>query len=83
MSIISVLKDIDTNIINMPFNASNPDDGLKYLKSNFFRMKHDIINTKKFLLNQVPNAVDAIGGIGEDLVILAAYQTGFLRRCQR
>lgn len=77
--IISIFdKTLDTTIQNIAINTSTLDNALSDIKKNFFRLNHNINFAKKYLLEHKQDIADNIGGIGEDLATLAAYQLGLL-----
>jgi hypothetical protein len=77
--IISIFdKTLDTNIQNIAINTSTLDNALSDIKKNFFRLNHNINFAKKYLLEHKQDIADNIGGIGEELGTLAAYQLGLL-----
>lgn len=78
--IISIFnKILDTTTENIPINTSTTvDNALNDIKKNFFRLNHSINFAKKYLIEHKQDIADGIGGIGEELGNLAAYQLGLL-----
>lgn len=77
--IVSIFNNLlDTSTQNIAINTTNVDNALSDIKTNFLRANHNISIAKKFLLNQAKDAADDVGGIGEELGTLAAYQLGLI-----
>lgn len=77
--IISIFdKTLDITTQNIDINTSTLDNALSDIKKNFFRLNHNINFAKKYLLEHKQDIADNIGGIGEELGTLAAYQLGLL-----